>query len=42
MVLLSFAIALLHSLRACFRSQGEQALGPHILQGMDEEGGGSI
>ncbi len=26
MVLLSFAIALLHSLRACFRSQGEQAL----------------
>jgi ADP-ribose pyrophosphatase YjhB (NUDIX family) len=26
MVLLSFAIALLHSLRACFRSQREQAL----------------
>jgi hypothetical protein len=26
MVLLSFAIALLHSLRACFRSQSEQSL----------------
>ena len=26
MVLLSFAIALLHSLRACFRSRTEQAL----------------